>query len=45
MTQLYQKMFQTPCYLAAYGILYVTWEIEGVILNMLKQNRELNLNF
>lgn len=45
MMQLYQKMFLVPCHLAAYGIMYVTWEVEGVNLNKLKQKKELNPDF
>lgn len=33
------------CHQAAYGIMYVAWEIDDVILNMLKQKKEFNLDF
>lgn len=45
MMQLYQKTFLMPCYLAACVITYVAREIEGVIRNMVKQKKELNLDF
>lgn len=32
-------------YQAAYGMMYVIWETEDVILNMLKQKKKFNQDF